>query len=513
MRNWADGYFTGSHYTYGYFDYLSPVQQRFALLLNGLDCPLADEPQHCELGFGQGVTINVHSACNPGAYTGTDFTADQAVFAANLARRAGNASLTIFDDSFAEFHARNDLPAFDSISLHGIWSWVSEANRQVLMDICRRRLKPGGVLYLSYNCLPGWANVQPLQHLMALHDEFGGPGRRAERRVDEALAFVDAVLASGPAYAHAAGEPLRVQRAGLGDDKAYLAHEYLNRNWTAPYFSQVAQTLAEIRLEFGATAQILRRLDALYLTVAQRKLLAGIDNPVLRAQVEDYCINARFRTDLFARGAVRLSPEAQRIRLFRQQVVACVPAHKIHFTVSTHLGTFEPLDDQYGPVREAILADGGSPKSIGDVVGYAQGRGLDEARALRALLTLMGTGQVYACQPEPDQKSVHERARRFNYAIAQMALEDDHLHVLASPVTGAGIGNIGRSERLFLLATFDSVQDPVGFAWQRMRAIDAGLIRDGQTLQGDEANLAYLQEQYEVFRRDMLPVLGALKIV
>src|SRR5690606_29083624 len=167
MQHWADGYFTGSHYTYGYFDYLSPVQQRFALLLNGLDCPPSpSSPHHCELGFGQGVTINVHSACNPGSYTGTDFTPDQAVFAANLADRAGNTSLRVLDDSFADFRDRKDLPLFDSISLHGIWSWISEDNRSILLDIIRLRLKPGGILYLSYNCLPGWANIQPLQRLL-----------------------------------------------------------------------------------------------------------------------------------------------------------------------------------------------------------------------------------------------------------------------------------------------------------------------------------------------------------
>lgn len=512
MQNWADGYFTGSHYTYGYFDYLSPVQQRFALLLNGLECPPSDSPHHCELGFGQGVTLNVHSASNPGCYTGTDFTPDQAVFAAGLAARACNRSLRILDDSFADFHARKDLPQFDSISLHGIWSWVSDDNRRVIADIVRQRLKPGGILYLSYNCLPGWANIQPLQRLMELHDRFGGAGHKAEQRVDDALGFVRAVLSAQPAYAEAAGETLRKQLDALGGDKAYLAHEYLNRNWTAPYFSDVAQALADIRLEFGATSQILKRLDALHLTAAQRQMLTAIDNPILREQAQDYCINTRFRTDLFVRGAIRLTPEAQRIRLFRQQVVACVPARKISFTVSTHLGTFEPHDDQYAPVREALADDGGCAKTIGDIVEHAGRRGLDETRALRALLTLMGTGQVYACQPEADLDNVRERARRFNRTIAELALEDDHLHVLASPLTGAGISNIGRSERLFLLAIFDGIEDPVDFAWRSMKSIDASLVRDGQALQGDAQNLAYLREQYAAFQDDLLPVLEALQI-
>jgi len=514
MPSWGEGYFTASHYTYGYFDYLSPVQQRFALLLNGLDCPPGTaEAQHCELGFGQGVSLNVHSASNPGSYTGTDFTPDQVVFAAELARRAGNTTLRLFDDSFADFHARDDLPQFDSISMHGIWSWVSGENRRILMDIVRKRLKPGGILYLSYNCLPGWANIQPLQRLMELHDRYAGESAKAEQRVDRALGFVRQVLATEPAYAHAAGTILRQQLDTLGQDRRYLAHEYLNRNWTAPYFCDVAQALAELRLDFGATSQVLRRLDALYLTHTQRRMLAGIDHPIVREQVQDYCVNERFRTDLFVRGAVRLGPEAQRIRLFDQRVALCVPEDKISYTVTTPLGTFEPNDDQYGPVREALAGDSGAPKRIGDIVAHARRFGLEETPSLRALLTLMGTHQVYACQPESDERLVRTRSRGFNRAVAELALEDDHLHTMASPVTGAGVSGIGRAERLFILALFNRAEDPVAFAWQALKAVDASWVHDGKTLEGDAANLTAFKAQYTTFRQERLPLLQVLGVL
>src|SRR5437588_113040 len=33
-------------------------------------------------------------------------------------------------------------------------------------DLASRRLKPGGLLYVGYNALPGWASVEPLRRLM-----------------------------------------------------------------------------------------------------------------------------------------------------------------------------------------------------------------------------------------------------------------------------------------------------------------------------------------------------------
>src|SRR3954466_3663092 len=60
---WSEGYFTGVGYTYGYYRETSPVFQRFCLLLRGLEPPSAASA-HCELGFGQGVSININAAAN-----------------------------------------------------------------------------------------------------------------------------------------------------------------------------------------------------------------------------------------------------------------------------------------------------------------------------------------------------------------------------------------------------------------------------------------------------------------
>ena len=54
-----------------------------------------------------------------------------------------------FDDAFADFCQRDDLPEFDYIGLHGIWSWISDDNRKIFVDFNRRKLAVGGVLYNS----------------------------------------------------------------------------------------------------------------------------------------------------------------------------------------------------------------------------------------------------------------------------------------------------------------------------------------------------------------------------
>jgi hypothetical protein len=134
----AGGYFSACDYLYSYYREISPVFQRFCLLLRGLACAEpGEDAAHCELGFGQGISVNIHAAANPGQYVGTDFNPVHAENARGLASQAGG-NTRLYDDSFAQLLARNDLPEFDSISLHGIWSWITQDNRRVIIDFASR---------------------------------------------------------------------------------------------------------------------------------------------------------------------------------------------------------------------------------------------------------------------------------------------------------------------------------------------------------------------------------------
>ena len=144
MSDWTAGYVADIGYTYGYYTELNPLRARLAFLNSGLACP--NFGTACELGFGQGLSANLHAAASATQWYGTDFNPAQAGFAQELASAAGT-SARLFDEAFADFCARPDLPDFDTIGLHGIWSWISDANRAVIVDFVRRKLKVGGVVF------------------------------------------------------------------------------------------------------------------------------------------------------------------------------------------------------------------------------------------------------------------------------------------------------------------------------------------------------------------------------
>ena len=174
MDDWSAGYVTDVGYTFGYYAELNPLRVRLAFLAAGLAPPACATA--CELGFGQGLSINVHAAASGAQWFGTDFNPAHARYAQELARASG-ADAHLYDQSFAEFCGRADLPDFDYIGVHGIWSWVSDENRATIADFLRRKLKTGGVLYISYNTQPGWAAMVPMRELLtAARRALSAPG-------------------------------------------------------------------------------------------------------------------------------------------------------------------------------------------------------------------------------------------------------------------------------------------------------------------------------------------------
>jgi len=87
MTDWTEGYVTEIGYTYGYYNELNPLRHRLAFLNRGLALP--ELSTACELGFGQGMSVNIHAAATNIDWWATDFNPAQAAFAQELTASAG----------------------------------------------------------------------------------------------------------------------------------------------------------------------------------------------------------------------------------------------------------------------------------------------------------------------------------------------------------------------------------------------------------------------------------------
>ena len=358
MHAWTDGYVSEITYTSGFYRELAPGLMRYALAMRGYDCHSFEDFTYCELGFGQGLSCNLLAATHaPGRFWGTDFNPEHAAGAQQLARQAGLTNTHWFDESFREFLER-DTPAFDFIGLHGIYSWVSEENRQILVEILRRKLKVCGVVYISYNTLPGWNNVIPLRYLLKSHEEaLSAPREAVVDKVRRSLDFAARLTSLNAGYfGMTPGLAERIEQV-RGLDPHYVVHEYFHASWTPVFFGQMVEALEAAKLSFACSANVTDQLVGLTLPPAVSEELGKIPDPVFRETVRDFCRNTQFRRDFFVRGARPLTPEEQRRRVLDTRFALNVPRAAIGDKVKVEGGGEVSLRaDIYPPILDALAS-------------------------------------------------------------------------------------------------------------------------------------------------------------
>lgn len=473
-QNWSKGYVADLTYSHGYYHELSPPFLRFFLLMNGLaNASGGGDYSYCELGYGQGVSANLHAAANPrGHFWGTDFQPDHALFAQGLARQAG-VEAHWMAHGFEEL-LDADVPEFDVVTLHGVWSWIDAAARHAIVEFLRRKLKVGGVAYISYNIMPGWSAEKPLRDLLWYHTELAGArGDTTARRIQGALDFAQRLRNGRAAYFEQNPKAGQMLDDMLRDDIHVVAHEYFNRSWHITYFADLAAQFEAAGLSFACSVH----KSDLVGEVLQRRQACGLPvkdpNVGLRETTNDFILNRRFRRDIFVRGADRLVRAERQARLREVSLVLLRQASAISTTVQTPYGSIA-LDADITRKMLQVLGAASAPVSLGRLIDEGALADSPIERVFETAAALVA--QNHACPVFADdaQRAGESRAQAMNRIIAQRACHDDTLRYLASPVTGHAI-DTQQADRLFLLAWEQGASSPQELAdavlpWQRALA-------------------------------------------
>jgi hypothetical protein len=509
--DWTAGYVTEVDYTHGYYRELCPGILRLACLSAGVVPPAGKPLRYLELGYGQGLSLNIHAAASPGEFWGTDFNPSQVANARALGDAAGS-GVRLLDETFAEMAARQGLPEFDIIVLHGIWSWISDENSRVVVDLIRRKLCVGGIVYISYNCLPGWAPTLPLRHLVKLHADLAAKASGMVAKLDGALAFTQQVIDSGALYFRRHPAVSEWLKTIAGSNRNYLVHEYLHEHWRVMAFSDVARWLDEAKLTFVASAHLLDHVEAVNLTAQGSKLLAAIEHPILRETVRDYFVNQQFRRDVFIKGPQRLSLLEQQDAIRSDAFALATHADDMPMKARGALGEATLPEEGYRPLIEALAENDYAPKKLDELVGHANLKAMPLGQVLQAILVLVGAGHVHPAQETATASQTY--CRGLNRYLCERARSAGDIQFLASPVIGAGV-SVPRLHQLFLLALQlgkKSEAEQAAFAWGLLSGQRQRVIKDGKTLETPEENIAELTNMACQFTTKRLPVLKALEV-
>lgn len=304
MQAWMEGYESDIEYTAGYFREQEPDFLNLCAIAHAVEPINLDRGfVYCELGCGQGITALAMAANYPmGKFYAVDFNPSHIARARKLAEQAELDNIIFLEKSFAEIvEDRSLLPECDFITFHGIFAWISESNRQFILDICKNHLKSGGIVYNSYNAKPGWSMGEPIQQLVLASGKlFNG---NSISRFDKAVSLLRELKECAPAF-FTINNDLINKRLSILDskNKNYLVHEYFNEGWRAFYFTEIMHYLASAKLDFVGAASVAASYTDSLLPQKARELLAKIPDQGSRELYKDVMLNTMFRKDIYMRG-------------------------------------------------------------------------------------------------------------------------------------------------------------------------------------------------------------------
>lgn len=510
MTSWSDGYVTDVGYTTGYYKELSSHRLGLGFLSLGLIPPQVQTA--CELGFGQGVSLAIHAATSSAQWWGTDFNPEQAAFAQDLITNSGT-NAHVYNDAFEDFVHRRDLPNFDFIALHGIWSWVSDANRKHIVRFIDQHLNVGGVVYASYNTLPGWASMLTVRELMQTHARREGIASESiQHRIENAVNFATKIFEQSERWNKAnPGTVERLQRVAKSQS-AYLAHEYFNRDWQPMHFGQIHELMESARLSYAGSAHYVDHCDMINFTPEQLGQLASCNDTVLNQTLRDIFTNQGFRRDYWIKGKRKATPLATQDWWRAQNVLLTANTNALPSTIDGALGASSLVDTIYQPLFEAL--SGFTIRNVGELETELATKGIAAGQLRQAILLLAASQTIIHVQPEQVIAQVRPKTQRLNAYFQHLARDSNNISYAASPVSGQGV-EVPRMQQLFLGARASGRSTPTDwalYAWEVMNAQHQRLTKDGRTLETPSDMIAELTLRANDFANNDLPILCALGI-
>jgi SAM-dependent methyltransferase len=504
-------YVTDVEYLRGFATDLSPVRLRLVAALNGFPQPPAEDFDYCELGSAHGDTTVALAAAYPRArVVGVDINPEHVDAGRRLATEGGVRNVRFLERDFADL-AGEDVPDFDFITAHGVLSWVGQSTRKAAIDLAASKLKPGGLFYVSYNALPGWAAVEPLRQLMVDRAAAVEGGSIERARVGVALARR---LCDGGAT-YFADNPAAKSMLALMEQHglAYVVHEYMNAHWVPMYFAQVAAEMAAAGLYFVGQLPLHLNFQDLAVPAALADVFKGVTDRVTFESLKDYANNEFFRRDVFVKGqvprdeaatAAYLSSTPFGIALGEGPLARSVrlPHQTLHFA--------GPIFDALFP---ALAAGASTLRELARVPTLAP---FGATRVRDAVVRLAIAGQVSpmvrTTHAGPAPAGTYRVPSPFN-RMALARLSSDRPVILASEVAGTGV-SLAMLEGVILrlLTEVPEAGWPewiVVFARRqpfRLRVAD-------RAVEDEQERVSVLLEQVERFRAARLPTLVELGIL
>ena len=156
----------------GFGAYKSPIQISYIGAIRGHATPSLAEPfSYLEIGCDRGVGLAMLADCYPnGKFVAFEEDASNVAAARELAEKGALSNMEVIEGSL-EGDDFQSLPDFNFIGIGGAYSWLSPKAREGFARLVRKKLLPGGMVYLAYTAMPGAVQTDTFYKFIPITDE------------------------------------------------------------------------------------------------------------------------------------------------------------------------------------------------------------------------------------------------------------------------------------------------------------------------------------------------------
>jgi SAM-dependent methyltransferase len=417
-------------YTGGYFWHQAPSMMNYIAMVNGYTPrPLDRAFAYCELGCGKGVTSVVLAALHPkGHFFACDLNPEHVRGARALTKTGGIANVKFLERDIAKMTAEK-LPKFDFITLHGLWSWVSGEVRAQIRAFIKAKLKPKGLVMLSYNAMPGWAHIQPIRRMMhAYADGLSGKSIDKARR---AYAYVRFLADNNAGYFVTNPASVEQLNTVASADVRYFIHDYMTPHGDPFYFSEVEQSMREVGLAFAGSLVPAQNYPELSVAKQFQQLMNTAPTRAVLETHRDFVANTRFRVDLYAaQPGIAAGLSAGRPKLDGVQFRLMAPAASLVLA-----GEVDGVRFEFTPFAQSVRAVHALlEKGPADGDAIERAAGMPGPSASRLIQELVLARHIWPCA----QAGAASNCDRLQEALLEMARREGAKQAIRlSPSTGS----------------------------------------------------------------------------
>ena len=384
------GYVTDVLYTDQYFPIINPDWLRFVAAMNKCDVTARPDFNYLEIGCGSGLSLAVNAKLHPEAsFYGFDLLPEHIEKAKESQKTLDADNVQFWTADITKSCMDPSLMGkMDIIVLHGFISWVDEGIQAAAYKLAGDYLAPGGLLFVSYNAMPGSTTTRVIQRLM---ENFTSNKMPTLERAADGIEFLKWLQESKSGLLNALPKLALMIPTLEEKDLHYIAHEYFTGHHEAFFFREVVDALPQ-DMNYAGSAIAYQNHPQMCLLPQSIQELTNITRIEFESR-KDVLADIPFRADIFHRPGDISNP----VQINEMPIYLAAPLGELSRSAMTPIGEMA-IEGKVADLIFETLAKGPRTlkelEAIGMANGYQPGHVTDTVHIAIAI-----TDQIFVSDP------------------------------------------------------------------------------------------------------------------